>query len=195
MNALEALLPKTRREILALTLLHPRESFHLRDLARRLSTGHGILQREVAQLVAAGILTARRESGKVLYQADTTSLIFGDLRELFNKTVGPVGQLRRVLLPLEDSIKFAFIYGSVAAGVAKDSSDVDLLVVGEVTFAQVSDALPPAEIILQREVNPTVYSLKDFKGKRKGPRGFLAGVLSGPVDIVMGDENVLEELE
>ena len=49
------------------------------------------------------------------------------------------------------------MYGSIARGEETSSSDVDLMVVGEVSFADVVSALNESEAKLGREFNPTVY--------------------------------------
>jgi len=191
---LEFLFPKARRELLALFLLHPSESFHLRELARRLDMGHGAIQREVAHLVDAQVISSRREGSRVLYRANTGSFVFPELRGLIEKTVGAVGRIREALLPLAPSIRVAFIYGSMAAGTQKESSDVDLMVVGEATFGEVTEVIPEAERTLGREINPTIYPVDEFRAKVVQKSPFLRAVLDSPKNFVIGDASVLESL-
>jgi predicted nucleotidyltransferase len=73
--------------------------------------------------------------------------------------------LHEVLAPFADGIKLAFVYGSIARGEETSASDVDLMVVGEVSFADVVSALRQSEAKLGREVNPTVYSPSEFREK------------------------------
>jgi predicted nucleotidyltransferase len=51
------------------------------------------------------------------------------------------------------------VYGSIAKGEENQRSDVDLLVVGDVTFTEAVKALSSAQEALGREINPTVYPL------------------------------------
>ena len=52
--------------------------------------------------------------------------------------------------------KFALIYGSAAKGETSKWSDIDVLVVGDVSFAEIGEKLIPAQKTLQREINPSV---------------------------------------
>ncbi|GAI19127.1 unnamed protein product, partial [marine sediment metagenome] len=102
--------------------------------------------------------------------------------------------LRSALAPLVDNISIALIYGSVARGSEYQSSDVDILVVGEVTFAEVVERLSPAQETLGREINPTVYPPAEFKSKIAEGHHFLKSVLSGSKIYLIGDEHELARL-
>jgi predicted nucleotidyltransferase len=79
----------------------------------------------------------------------------------------------RSLATLADRIKLAFVYGSIARGEETASSDVDLIVVSEVSFADVVSALGQIESKLGREVNPTVYGPREFREKLAAKNHFL----------------------
>jgi hypothetical protein len=74
------------------------------------------------------------------------------------------------LAPLAGQINVAFIYGSVATFKQRSGSDVDLMVVDDVSFGDVVSALRAARELLHREINPTVYSPAEFRSKLKAPR-------------------------
>ena len=61
------------------------------------------------------------------------------------------------------------MYGSIARGEEKASSDVDLMVVGEISFSDVVSTLAKIETKLGREVNPTVYGPREL-GRSSPPR-------------------------
>jgi hypothetical protein len=71
-------------------------------------------------------------------------------------------------------------------------SDVDLMIVGWVHFAAVVERIAEARKTLNREINPTVYTVKEFTSKVRG--NFLKTVLGERKLFVIGDENVLREL-
>jgi predicted nucleotidyltransferase len=108
------------------------------------------------------------------------------------KTVGVHDVLHAALDPLGDKINLAFVYGSVAGSREKEHSDVDLMVVGKVGFDTVVEKLGDAERVLNREINPTVYSVKEFTTKERG--NFLKTVLADKKLFIIGDEHVLREL-
>jgi hypothetical protein len=69
---------------------------------------------------------------------------------------------------------------------------VDVMVVGKVDFDVVVEKLRDAEKTLNREINPTVYSIREFSKKLRG--NFLKTVLEEKKLFIIGDEDVLREL-
>src|SRR5580658_2826407 len=113
---LQTLFPKTRQGILAATLVRPEKAWYASELARQMRVPPSSLQRELRDLVAAGILRSHRQ-GRMLYvQANTRSPLFPDLRGLLLKTAGLVDVLADALRPLNDKLRSAFVYGSIASG-------------------------------------------------------------------------------
>jgi hypothetical protein len=66
------------------------------------------------------------------------------------------------------------------------------MIVGRVHFADVVERIADAQKTLNREINPTVYTVKEFSSKVHG--NFLQTVLGGKKLFLIGDENVLGEL-
>lgn len=185
------LLGKTRLAILALLFGRFEERFYLRQIARASGYGLGPVQRELKLLTEAGILRRSAEGRQVYFQADPESPVFPDLKSLLAKTVGIAGTLRDAIAPLAGRIKAAFIYGSIARGEERAGSDVDLLVVGEATFAEVVAALQAAQNALGREINPTVYPPDEFRAKVGNKHHFLTSVLEDPKIFLVGDDHEL----
>lgn len=182
---------KTRRAVLTLLYGHPTETFYLREIARISGTGLGAAQRELAQLTAAG-LVARRASGRQVYfQANSKSPIFADLRNIVTKTFGVADLLRSALDGLVSRIRVAFLYGSVARGQENESSDVDLMVIGDVTFSEIVAALAPCQEKLGREVNPTVYPVREFRSRLSKDHPFLREVLRQKKVFLTGNQREL----
>jgi uncharacterized protein len=183
---------RTRGAALSIFYGHVGESFYLRQLARRTGIALGPVQREVRQLVDAGLVTRRIVGGRTLYSANQESPVFAEIKSLVTKTVGMHDVLSVALDPLRKKINLAFVYGSVARSSETEQSDIDLMVVGKVDFGTVVSKLSEAQKTLNREINPTVYSVKEFRDKMRG--NFLKTVLSEKKLFVIGDENVLREL-
>ena len=175
-----------RRRVLGLLLLHPDEAFHLREIARITDTQPGTLRRELKLLEDAGVLRSERLGNLVFYRADPACPVYEELRGLLKKTVGLGGILRDALAPLDKRIELALVYGSVASGSERRTSDVDVLVVGDVSFEEVVAALFPCQETLRREINANVYSEAEFTAKTSQPGEFLARVLAQPVMVISG---------
>jgi hypothetical protein len=74
----------------------------------------------------------------------------------------------------------------MAGGEATASSDVDLLVLGDIDEMALHGAISQAENRLGRPVNYTLISQLEFDKRRSQKGGFLDRVLSGPKIMIMG---------
>src|ERR1051325_4848216 len=93
-----------RRDVLALLLLHPETSLHVREIARLTGKVPGTLLRELNALADAGLLLRRPLGNQVHFLANPGSPIYEDLRNILKKTSGLTDVLRDALVPLESKI-------------------------------------------------------------------------------------------
>jgi uncharacterized protein len=185
---------RTRRAILSLLYGHPDESFYLREIVRATGFGLGSVQRELAQLAEVGIISRSHGGHQVYFRANSDSPIFNDLKNLITKTAGAAETIREALLPLKARIAIAFIYGSVARGEENQRSDIDVLIVGDVSFAEAVKSLRGMQERLGREINPSVYPTEEFRSRVEERHYFVQEVLSGPKVFIMGDAVELKRL-
>lgn len=185
---------KTRRAVLSLLYGHSDESFYLRQIVRVTGAGLGPVQRELKQLTDVGIIHRSVQGRQVYYQANSTSPVFPELKGLITKTAGVAETLQSALAPIADRISIALVYGSVARGEENHRSDVDLLIIGDVSFTEVVKALRSAQETLGREINPTVYPVDEFRSRITEEHYFIRDVLSGDRVFVIGDEHELKRL-
>lgn len=191
---MDLLFPATRQRVLAQLLLNPQESFHQRELARLTGSHAGTLGRELDKLIGAGLVLRSEQGNQVRYQADTRCPLFAELAAMFRKTLGMVPVLREALVPLAGSIDVALVFGSMAHGTQSAGSDIDLLVVGKAGFAELVQALYPAQQSLQREINPVLYAPAEFRRRAASGDAFVRQFLDKPNVFLMGDKDDLAEL-
>ena len=189
-----SLFGKTRQALLALLYTRPDEEHLQESLIQLAGLGRGAVQRELEFLARAGVVRRVVRGRQVYFRANADSPIFAELRGLVVKTVGAADVLRGALAPLQGRIRVAFVYGSVAAGAERRGSDVDVMVIGEASFAEVSWALAGAQKTLGREVNPSVYAPADFRAKVAAKHHFLSSVLKGEKLFLIGDDRELARL-
>ncbi|MDO8588970.1 MAG: winged helix-turn-helix domain-containing protein [Armatimonadota bacterium] len=190
-GAAGALFGKTRRLILALLFLHSDESCYFRQITTLTGVGQGAAERELSNLVNAGLVTCARTANQVYYQANRQSPIFADLRALLIKTVGLADVIRQALLPFSDRIIAAFVYTPAAGGEERPDNALGVLVVGSVDARDVTAALRPAREQLGRQIEPSVFSWTEFTTRKTRRDRSLDSVLSGPKAFVIGDEGEL----
>jgi len=186
---------KTRRAVLVLLLTRPKEEFYLRQIVAEAGTGLGATQRELATLVRVGIIERREKGKKIFYLANTKSPVFKELGSLLTKTAGAGEVVKKALSPIKDRICAAFLYGSAAEGAFRSAgSDIDLMVIGKARFSDLAAILRPAEELLGREINPTVYSRDEYKKKLLTKHAFILNVLKRPKIYLFGGERELADL-
>jgi predicted nucleotidyltransferase len=188
------LLGQTRSAVLGTLLLHPEDSLHVHELARRTGASAGSLHRELRALAELGVLLRQEVGRQVHYRANLASPVFAELAGLLRKTAGLADVLRDALLPLGKKVALAFVFGSVAAGSERPGSDVDLMVLGSASFADLARALASAQEMLGREVNPTVITPREFARKLSDNDGFARSVAKGPRIWLIGGEDDFAEL-
>ena len=191
---LPPLFGKTRQALLALLYSRADEEHLQESLIQLAGLGRGTVQRELEFLARAGIARRTVRGRQVYFQANTDCPIYSELRGLVVKTAGVADALRAALAPLAGRIRVAFIYGSVAKGTERRASDVDVMMIGEVTFAEASEELARAQEVIGREINPSVYSPADFHAKLAAKHHFLNSMLKGEKIFLIGDERELGRL-
>jgi predicted nucleotidyltransferase len=185
------LFPGYRRRVLGLLLLHPDEALHGREIARRTGLPSGTITRELTRLAQVGLLKREKRGNQLLYSAERKCPVFEELASILRKTSGVADVLAGALDHAGDRIRIAFIYGSMGRGQERAGSDVDLIVIGDIGFAEVVELLHAAQGTLGREINPKVYSLKEWSAKLAAPDVFLRDVLAKPKIFVIGTEDEL----
>ena len=193
-NLAETLFSTYRRRALAVLLLHPERSYYVRELARLTDVPPGSLHRELRLLTDAGLLLRQPLGNQVRYRANRDCPVFEELAGIFRKTAGLADVLRQALAPLAEQTRLAFIFGSVARGREDADSDVDVLVVGDVTFADVVLQLSPTRERLGREVNSVVMSVTGFGDKYLQKDRFVLRLIEEPKIYLIGTADDLAEL-
>ena len=185
---------KTRQALLSLLYARADEAHLQESLIQLAALGRGTVQRELEFLARAGVVRRTVHGRQVYFQANPDCPIYPELRGLIVKTAGVGDALRVALAPLAERIRAAFIYGSVARGAERRASDVDVMVIGEVSFAETADALGRAQEAIGREINSSVYPPEEFRAKLAAKHHFLRSVLKGEKIFLIGDERELARL-
>lgn len=183
-----------RQKVLARLLLHPEQRYHVREIARLTGTSAGTLHKELARLAQAGVLTREEIGNQVRYGANRQCPIYPELAGILRKTAGLADVLKEALSALSERLTLALVFGSVGRGDEGPGSDVDVLLVGEIGFAEAVGALHKAQSSIGREINPVVLSFAEFENKLKGGDAFLAEVLGGEKIFLIGNENEFGKL-
>ena len=188
----DALFAKVQQRVLGVLFGNPGRSFYANEVIALAHSGTGAVQRELARLEAARLVTAVRVGKQKHYQANPASPVFQELRALVLKTSGLADVLREALEPVAERIHAAFVYGSIAKGEDTAASDIDLMVVSAgLTYADLFGALEDASARLGRKVAPTIYSPQELAKRVKQDSAFVTRILEQPKLWLIGDERAL----
>lgn len=191
----DALFTKTQQRVLAVLFGQPHRSFYANEIIVLAASGSGAVQRELARLEAAALVTVQRVGNQKHYQANHDAPIYEELHSIVIKTFGVVDVLRVALQPLWSQMALVFIYGSLAKGTEHADSDVDLMVIGTLpSNAELLAALLPTHAQLGRMVNPTLYTPDEFAQRVRDGKSFIMRVLEQPKIFVKGSEHDISRL-
>jgi predicted nucleotidyltransferase/biotin operon repressor len=178
---------KARVKVLETVLLNKGREFHTRELARRIGVSAPYVMKELQNLKSLGLIVERREGNMVLYSINPSSSVIEDIKRIFLKTESLGTELFRVLKGSKESVRYALIYGSFAKGTEVTSSDIDLLVVGDVDEDAILKAVMKAQSRIGREINFIVWTEREFAAKRKEKVALLREIARTPVIMIIGD--------
>jgi predicted nucleotidyltransferase len=190
----DALFTKTQQRVLGLLYGNPEQSFYANEIVRLADMGRGTVRRELERLVSAGLLSVTRTGNQHHYKANPENPVYQELLAIVRKTFGIADVIQAELVPVNEQIDLAFIYGSVARGEDTASSDIDLLVVSDsLAYADLMTVLADAEKSLGRPINPSIYTAEQIRDKLKQKNSFLTRLMEQPKLWVKGVEDDIRE--
>jgi predicted nucleotidyltransferase len=179
MSALADLFPNTRAEILRLLFGDDRREAHLRDLARHAGLSAAAVQRELSALSALELVVPRRDGNRLYFSANTAHPLYQEIRSIVLKTSGIAPALQKALASVP-GVDLAFIFGSMASGSLRSTSDVDLLVIGSTGLRKITAALSGISGSLGREINPHCLTPTEWQDKLQRNDAFALRVSTEP---------------
>jgi len=184
---------KLRVELLSLFFSRSEEAFYFGDIVKRTGEDRGNISRELRALEGIGLLTSRKEGNLKYYSLNRKYLLYDELRSIILKTKGTVGTLKEALSKAK-GIDYAFIYGSIAAGTETAKSDIDLMVLGEIPLEALLKLLRSPERSLGRQINPSLYGMKEYQRRLNKKDPFIVSVMNEPRLMLLGEEDELQRI-
>jgi len=190
-----ALFTRTQQQLLSLLFGQPQRSFYLRELIESAGIGRGTVQRELEKMTAAELISVKKIGNQKHYQANPQCPIYEEISNIVRKTFGIVDVIRHALLPIDEDIDYAFVYGSIAKGTEKAKSDIDLMLIGnKLNYSDAMDLLIPVEGKLGRPVNPSIYTAKQIRNKLKAKSSFISRVMKQDKLWIKGGQDDIKEI-
>ncbi|MFO7667147.1 MAG: nucleotidyltransferase domain-containing protein [Desulfobacterales bacterium] len=186
----EILSSRIRAEIFRMLFGLSEKPLHMREIERRSGFTTGTVQQELKKLLRLDLIKKEKNGNRVYYQANCEHPLYFDIRNIVLKTIGLADIFRDVLCNQPD-IKFAFVFGSVARKEEKSLSDVDLMVLGNISLRTLTGLLSGISGQIEREINPYVLTFEEFLRKKTSGDHFISQVLESPKIFIAGNEHDL----
>ncbi|MEW6068059.1 MAG: winged helix-turn-helix domain-containing protein [Nitrospirota bacterium] len=169
-----------RADVLSLLLNSPDEQFYIREIAKLLRKNPSGIKRELDNLEKTGIVTSEKIANLKYFQANESSPLFSELKNLITKSLGLPGALKAVLRA--SGAKVAFLYGPYAEG--DNEAEVDLFVVG--ASSSLPKEIKDIEKRFDHKIDCTIMDEDEYKIKKKKRDSTLKRLLSGKRIILLG---------
>ena len=184
---------RTRINILKLFIFNPKKEYYVREIERLIKESFDPVRRELIQLESIGLLKSRVSGRQKYYCANTGHMLFPEFKSMIMKTVG-IGDTVKNAIKDKSDILIAFIYGSYAKNTENGESDIDLFVIGDISSKDLQEVISEVESKTMREINATIYPLKELKEKHKAKNHFIVSVLKEPKIFLKGGEDGIRKL-
>ena len=188
----EILSSKSRAAILRLLFDGSEKELHVREIQRRSRFSVRTVRDELEKLLKLDLVQRRKDGNRVYYGAKREHPLYSELVRIVIKTVGLIDILREAVAG--HNISVAFVFGSVASGEELATSDVDLMVIGEITLREVTALLSGTDERVGREINPFVITGPEFRKRLRSDDDFIGRVMAGPKIFAIGTQDDLEDL-
>lgn len=179
---------KARVEIMKLFLFNPLTRYYQNQISNLTNQPIRAVQRELKRMESIYLIKKHSEGNRVYYRIDTECPILEELKSIFFKTVGIAEELKTHLQTNTD-ITVAFIYGSYAKGQENSTSDIDLMVIGDISSRKLSSILTKPKNTLGREINYVVFTEKEFRQKLQKKNHFIKSVLNEKKIYLIGTQD------
>ena len=183
---------RVRSEIFRLLFGLSDRQLYIREMERRTGLSVATVRQELQKLLRMQLVEAQRSGNRLYYRANKSHPLYTDIRNIVLKTSGMVDIIRDALDKRD--VKIAFVFGSVASNQEGATSDVDLMVIGDVGLRTLSGWLSGVSEQIGREINPHVINENEFIRRRRSHDHFLTRVLDSEKLFIKGSAYDLEAM-
>jgi len=178
--------------ILKLLFLNSTNEFHMNDIARKTGLASSTVAKEMPKIQSIGLVLRNSRGNLVFYRINNKSVIFEEMKRIFLK----FEMLDEVITKglSKENVKYALIYGSFAKGVESATSDIDLLVIGDVDENSLMKSVSKTERISGREINFVLWKEEEFLERVRKNIPLIKEISKTPIMMIVGDEDEFKRL-
>jgi hypothetical protein len=151
---------KTRVKLLMRFFLNPQTRSYLRELAKEFDVSTNAVREELNQLTQTHLLKSEKIGRQVHYRANTEHVLFPELRSMVSKVLG-VDHVVEGIVSRLGKVEKAYLIDDYAEG--KNSSIIDLVLLGNIDQYHLNDLSRKTERYLNRKIRTIVLSREEFE--------------------------------
>jgi len=184
------LVSQTRLKLINVLFYNPKEIFYVRQLVRLIDEEINSVRRELDNLKKAGIINSEWRGNRLYYWADKQSSLFLNLLTIANQSSGLGLKLQNKNETL-GNIKLVFYTYKFIVGEKRNTDDIDLVIVGDVSLREIETFIKQEETTRGHEINYMVMGKGEFQLRRQKRDQFIVDFfLSSPVVIIGSSQEI-----
>jgi hypothetical protein len=187
---------KTRVKLLHLFLNNPGSAFYVREITRLIDEQINSVRRELSNMLEVGIITSDSADNKLYYEVNQRYEYYVPFRVIFADEKMQAGdEVKAGAIAWQDLVKeLAGARLAVCAGVLikGSTSDIDLLVVGDISTTKLKNVIKQIEKKEARELNYSMLSYDEFYYRLSVRDKFITEILHGKHAVLLDTDNILK---
>jgi len=176
------LISATRIKLINILFYTPKEIFYVRELVRATGEEINSVRRELDNLFKADLIFQDKRANRVYYGASPKSFFFFDLLLLAYKS----SELTKI-----HHLKYLFISFDFATNTPHSKDNIDIVIVGDVSYKETESLIKQEEKKLNREINYMIMDKNEFQLRRSRRDQFIVDFFLNSPLVVSGDLNNL----
>jgi len=173
---------KISQKLLSYLFLNEDSTLYLNQIKRKFDFDKRNLNKKLKELCSKGILESEVIGNQKYYSLNKNHPLYYEYKKLVLKSFGLEEILKRSFKKCEE-IEKAYIFGSYANNNMDDTSDIDLLIVGDISLKLINKIIIDIQENYDREINPVIMSKEEFINREKNNDSFIKSVLRNNIRI------------
>jgi hypothetical protein len=174
----------TRLKLINVFFYFPQEIFFVRQLVRLVDEEINSVRRELENLTNAGIIIPDRRGHRLFYGTNPKSPIFHNLMLIAHQSTGLGASLSSRNEKI-GNIKYLLYSFNFAYKTVHSSDDIDLIIIGDVSYKEIESLIKDEEALIGREINYMIMDKNEFNLRRQKRDQFIVDFfLSAPLVII-----------
>lgn len=191
---------KTRVKLLHLFLNNPGKAYYVREITRLIDEQINSVRRELANLLKVGVITSTNADNKLYYEVNQRYEYFVSFRAIFSDDTSARKGATKTLQHSDQQSGWREALATVAGArlivlagvlVKGSTSQVDILIAGDVKSAPVKRLIAEIETAEGRDINYVIMSYDDFYYRLSVRDRFVTQIISGKYSTLVDTDSLL----